>query len=73
MLANWSNLRSTTWSLARTSSTRWSHDGEIAEEEGRSAWEVLVAVAADELNTSFGNAPAPETDDDWKARIQVWR
>ena len=48
--------------------------GEIAEEEGRSAWEVLVAVArADELNTSFGTVPAPETDDDWKARIQVWR
>ncbi len=28
---------------------------------------------ADELNTSFGTVPAPETDDDWKARIQVWR
>ncbi len=48
--------------------------GEIAEAEGRSAWDVLTSIArADELNTSFGTVPAPETDDDWKARIQVWR
>ncbi len=48
--------------------------GEIATDEGRSAWDVLTSIArADELNTSFGTVPAPETDDDWKARLQVWR
>ena len=28
---------------------------------------------ADELNTSFGTVPAVDSDDDWKARIEVWR
>lgn len=48
--------------------------GEIAEEQGREAWDVLTDIAlADELNTSFGTAPRPESDDDWKARVEVWR
>ena len=47
---------------------------DIAAEQGRSAFDVLCDIAvADELNTSFGSIPAPETDDDWKARIEVWR
>ena len=66
--------RSTTSWRPRTSSTAGRMVGEIAEAEGRSAWDVLTVIArADELNTSFGTVPAPETDDDWKARIEVWR
>ena len=35
---------------------------------------MLSAIAvADELNTSFGTVRRPETDDDWKARVEVWR
>jgi N-acyl-D-aspartate/D-glutamate deacylase len=35
---------------------------------------VLCDIAvADELNTSFGSPTPPETDDDWKARLSVWR
>ena len=74
MLANWSNLKIHDVVAPENEQYHGRMIGEIAQEEGRSAWEVLVAVArADELNTSFGTVPAPETDDDWKARIQVWR
>jgi N-acyl-D-aspartate/D-glutamate deacylase len=48
--------------------------GEIAKEQGRDPWDVLCDIAlADELNTSFGIVAQPESDDDWKARIEVWR
>jgi N-acyl-D-aspartate/D-glutamate deacylase len=48
--------------------------GEIAEEQGREAWDVLTEIAmADELNTSFGTVPRMESDDDWKARVEIWR
>jgi N-acyl-D-aspartate/D-glutamate deacylase len=30
-------------------------------------------VLVDELRTSFGRLPADETDEDWKARVEVWR
>jgi N-acyl-D-aspartate/D-glutamate deacylase len=74
MLANWSNLKIHDVVAPENEQYRGRMIGEIAAEEGRSAWEVLVAIArADELNTSFGTVPAQETDDDWKARIQVWR
>ncbi len=74
MLANWSNLKIHDVVAPENEQYRGRMIGDIAQEEGRSAWEVLVAIArADELNTSFGTVPAPETDDDWKARIQVWR
>jgi N-acyl-D-aspartate/D-glutamate deacylase len=47
---------------------------DIADEQGRDPWDVLCEIAlADELNTSFGSVPVPETDEDWKARIEVWR
>ena len=74
MLANWANLKIYDVVAPENEQYRGRMVGEIAEEEGRSAWDVLTAIArADELNTSFGTVPAPETDDDWKARIQVWR
>jgi N-acyl-D-aspartate/D-glutamate deacylase len=47
---------------------------DIADEQGRDPWNVLCDIAvADELNTSFGSLAMPETDEDWKARIEVWR
>jgi N-acyl-D-aspartate/D-glutamate deacylase len=47
---------------------------DIADAQGRDPWDVLCDIAiADELNTSFGSPAMPETDDDWKARIEVWR
>ncbi len=48
--------------------------GEIAQAEGREPWDVLTSIAmADDLNTSFGTEPRVETDDDWKARVEIWR
>ena len=48
--------------------------GEIAEDQGREPWDVLTEIAmADELNTSFGTVQRVETDDDWKARVEIWR
>jgi N-acyl-D-aspartate/D-glutamate deacylase len=48
--------------------------GEIAAEQGRGAWDVLCDIAvADEMLTSFGSPAAPESDDDWRARVEIWR
>jgi N-acyl-D-aspartate/D-glutamate deacylase len=47
---------------------------DIAAEQGRDPWDVLCDIAvADELHTSFGSLPMPESDDDWKARLAIWR
>ena len=74
MLANWANLRINDVVAPENEEYRGRMVGEIAEDEGRSSWQVLTSIArADELNTSFGTVPAPDTDDDWKARIEVWR
>lgn len=46
--------------------------GDIAEEEQRQAFDVLVDVAlADGLRTSFGRQPVPDTEADWGARRRV--
>jgi N-acyl-D-aspartate/D-glutamate deacylase len=48
--------------------------GDIAKEQGRDSWDVLCDIAlADDLNTSFGTVPPAESDDDWKARLDIWR
>jgi len=74
MMASWGNLKIHDVIAPENEQYRGRMIGEIAEDEGRRAWDVLVSIArADELNTSFGTVPAPDTDDDWKARIQVWR
>jgi len=74
MLANWANLKIHDVVAPENEQYRGRMVGEIAEAEGRSAWDVLTSIArADELNTSFGTVAAQETDDYWKARIQVWR
>jgi len=73
-LANWGNLKIHDVVASENDDYRGRMVGEIADAEGRSAWDVLTSIArADELNTSFGTVAAPDTDDDWKARIQVWR
>jgi N-acyl-D-aspartate/D-glutamate deacylase len=47
---------------------------DIAAEQGRDPWDVLCDIAvADELHTSFGSIPMVESDEDWKARLEVWR
>lgn len=46
--------------------------GDIAAEEERDAFDVLVDVAlADGLRTSFGRQPVPDTEADWEARRRV--
>ena len=48
--------------------------GDIAAEQGREPWDVLCDIAvADDLLTSFGRPATPDTEDDWKARLEVWR
>ncbi len=47
---------------------------DIAEAQGKSAWDALCdIVVADELLTSFGTPAAVESDADWKARVEVMR
>ena len=46
--------------------------GEIASEQGRDPWDVLCDIAlADELLTSFGTIPPPDSDEDWKIRCEL--
>jgi N-acyl-D-aspartate/D-glutamate deacylase len=48
--------------------------GKIAHDQGRDPWDVLCEiVVADELNTSFGPPAPAESDEDWRARLLVWR
>jgi N-acyl-D-aspartate/D-glutamate deacylase len=48
--------------------------GDIAAEQGRDPWDVLCDIAvADDLLTSFGKPSPPDSADDWKARLEVWR
>jgi N-acyl-D-aspartate/D-glutamate deacylase len=46
--------------------------GDIAEDQGRDAWDVLCdIVVADELRTTFGQIDLLESLDDWKAKAEV--
>ena len=74
-LANWGNKVIFDVVAPENEQYRGRMVGEIAEEQGRDAVGRARATSrvADELNTSFGTVPAPETDDDWKARVEVWR
>jgi N-acyl-D-aspartate/D-glutamate deacylase len=48
--------------------------GDIAAEEGRDPFDVLVdIVVADELRTTFSNRPYLVRPEDWRARAEVWR
>jgi N-acyl-D-aspartate/D-glutamate deacylase len=73
-LANWSNK--TIYDVVAEENRQYLGRtvGEIAAEQGRDAWDVLCDIAvADEMLTSFGNPAAPESDDDWRARVEIWR
>jgi len=73
-LSNWQNLKIYDVLAPENEQYRGQVIGDIAEAEGRSGWDVLTSIArADELNTSFGTQVIAESDDDWKARIEVWR
>ena len=48
--------------------------GDIADQEGREAWDVLCDIAvADELRTSFGAATPVLSKEDWEQRIAIIR
>ena len=48
--------------------------GEIAQERGQDPWNALCdIVLADDLETSFGNPPSDDPDEDWEARVEIWR
>ena len=48
--------------------------GEIAQERGQDPWNALCDIAlADDLETSFGNPPSDDPDEDWEARVEIWR
>jgi N-acyl-D-aspartate/D-glutamate deacylase len=48
--------------------------GDIAEQEGREAWDVLCDIAvADELRTSFGAATPVLSKEDWERRMAIVR
>ena len=73
-LANWSNK--TIYDVVADENRQYVGRtvGEIAAEQGRGDWDVLCDIAvADEMLTSFGSPAAPETDDDWRARVEIWR
>jgi N-acyl-D-aspartate/D-glutamate deacylase len=47
---------------------------DIAAETGRSEFDALCEIVCqDDLRTLFSRAAAPETTEDWKARVEVWR
>jgi N-acyl-D-aspartate/D-glutamate deacylase len=47
---------------------------EIAAQEGKSDFDALCdIVCTDELRTLFARSTRPETLEDWKARVNVWR
>ena len=74
MMAKWGNF--VIWDVfaPENEQYRGRRVGDIAEAEGRSSWELLTSIAlADDLKTSFGTVPVVDSDDDWKARIDVWR
>jgi N-acyl-D-aspartate/D-glutamate deacylase len=48
--------------------------GEIAAERGVTPWNALCDIAiADDLETSFGHPSIDEPDENWEARLKVWR
>jgi N-acyl-D-aspartate/D-glutamate deacylase len=73
-LANWGDMILFDVVAPENQQYRGVRVAEIAKEQGREPWDVLCdVVVADELLTSFGLPVSVPTDDDWKARLSVWR
>jgi N-acyl-D-aspartate/D-glutamate deacylase len=73
-LVNWAGLQIFDVVAVENEQYKGRKVGDIAREERRDPWEVLSSIAlADDLRTCFGPLPAPVTDEDWKARVEVWR
>lgn len=48
--------------------------GDVASEREQSPWDALCDIAlADDLQTSFGRPATEDTDDNWRARLRIWR
>ena len=48
--------------------------GDIAKDQGKDPLDALLdIVVADDLMTGFGFPRGPENDEDWQARVQMWR
>jgi N-acyl-D-aspartate/D-glutamate deacylase len=74
VVANWSNKVIFDVVAPENEQYRGLRVGDIAQELGRDPWDVLCEiVVADDLNTSFGTIPEPESDEDWAARLEIWR
>jgi N-acyl-D-aspartate/D-glutamate deacylase len=72
MIARWDDYLFHECFTDATRSYQGRRVGDIAEEEKRDAFDVLVEVAlADGLRTSFGRPPVPDTEADWEARRRV--
>ena len=73
-IANWGGY----W-LLETFSDRWKPYqgriiGEIAQELGRSPWDVLADIVVDdELRTVIANQDRGQDDATWRRRVEVWR
>ena len=65
---------SSTRSPPRTSSTRGAPWARSPRAEGKKPFDALCdIVLTDELKTSFGTPPPVSSDEDWKARMEIWR
>jgi N-acyl-D-aspartate/D-glutamate deacylase len=74
VVANWANKVIFDVVAPENEQYRGLRVGDIAQELGRDPWDVLCdIVVADHLNTSFGTIPEPESDEDWAARLEIWR
>lgn len=48
--------------------------GELADDQGKAPFDTIVDMALEEdLQTSFGNVAASETQADWDARAEIWQ
>jgi N-acyl-D-aspartate/D-glutamate deacylase len=73
-LANWSEFTISDVVAPENEQYLGRKVGEIAEAEGRDAWEMLCQIViADELNTGLIKYAGPEDPANWPARLHVWR
>jgi N-acyl-D-aspartate/D-glutamate deacylase len=72
-LANWGQLVIDEGFTEETQALEGRRVSSVARQRGISSWDALCqVVVADRLQTGFA-VPIPESDDDWRARSEVWR